>query len=210
MGKKLTPELVQEALNDEFWSERDRFLESLCRDSNPSEEEVAARLLIVGRTYAAPLERFQGAKRKWFHAYRGVAKRLVDKGFLQELGQFDPPEFWSSAATQMEVLRLHRQLIELLGCKKNPRSLASKFMHFHRPDVVLIFDNNARAAASRTMESLRLQVEKLDIHGVDDPYRRYLQNALALKRHIEDQIEIEVPTPRDLDKIIIRLSGAFN
>lgn len=137
------------------WGLVDKVLYDLCA-AYPGHDEravVTAKIAIVGRVYAAGLERrvTPPAGRQaievigeYAHGHGGEIDEIVHG--LDEVGE---P---LSASAMTTVVAQHGRLTTLLqGVAtdgKAPRSFASKYLHFHR-SVVPIYDEYARRSLSR-------------------------------------------------------------
>lgn len=101
------------------------------------------------------------------------------------------------------MLDVHLCLVDSLEhlTAKRKRSLASKYLHFHLPDLFFIYD--ARAAAS--MDSL--EKVRVDAGGDGDPqYASFVARAMRLRERVKDQHGVEL-SPRELDRLLLILAG---
>jgi len=128
-----------EAKRDPYsWAALDRALGGVCADMpcHISVDEVFAKVAIINRTYRANLQ-LAAPEAEW-----KVAKQLVmaraDR-ILDPLRRFS--EFSCEALTT--VLGSHEQLVKIAHkvTKRSQNSFISKYLHFHFPDVVPIFDS---------------------------------------------------------------------
>ena len=98
------------------------------------------------------------------------------------------------------ILETHKYLVDLFVSitELNKRSLASKYLHFHRPNLFYLFD-------SRAANSLRKLVPKLandKYLNYDSTYTSFYLKAYSLNRFIKNKYDIAL-SPRELDKILL-------
>lgn len=179
-------------------------LQSLC-EAHPSHEamrEVKAKILIIGRTFAAQIERKVASDKSQGSSAGTVASHFVKHGkkidkWITEIPTGDR----LSEEGLSVVLRNHARLVKLLSNitikKQDVPSFASKYLHFHRP-IVPIYDSEARRALRRLVPLKRDRARpKLD----KDPYRIFVMRLRELNRQaIEDH---EQPTIRELDQYLM-------
>jgi hypothetical protein len=132
------------------WERIDEWLYGLCASSGHSaREDVMAKVTIVGRTYAAGLERHVVLSAGQSDRLSVVTDHLVAHGDEVEAqlarlgratGALTPDRLTAIAGVHGWFTRLLAEV-----CRTAPRSFASKYLHFHCPDV-LVYDSYATAA----------------------------------------------------------------
>lgn len=85
----------------------------------------------------------------------------------------------------------------------NKRSLASKYLHFHKPELFYIYDSIANAGLSRVMPKYRSRKVSGDTK-VDAAYANYSFKLLELQNRINQEFGEQL-TPRQLDRILLKL-----
>ena len=183
-----------------------QFLYDLCRKHpcHKGADEIHAKVWLIGRAYAAAIERgrindgpsdsfyrdsvvpaFQ-KNRKTLDA--GIAELNASHGGLRENAE--------------EVLSLHKQLLGIIHriTKKNKRSLASKYLHFHCPDFVPIYDSRARTAARRIVN--RPNVPEVWEKKFDPEYADFFARILAIAEEIKAKTGRKA-TPRQIDDFLL-------
>lgn len=162
-------------------------------------EEVHSKLWLIGRSYAAALER-NTQKRLTKDIYRATVAALINGGneFDEMINKLKPI---SDEKTLNEALAVHKKLLDIFsnttGMEK--RSLASKYLHFHRRDVFYIFDSRASTALSRHVKgSLKSQSQ------YDNEYYKFCTKAFAFKIAIKEGYGRELD-PRELDNLLTYL-----
>lgn len=140
---------------DDDWGGVDDILYQLCRD-HPGHETrrvVTAKLALVGRVYAAGLER-RVTPPAGEQAITVIAEHVLKYGSQVDdlIHGLDAVREPLDAVSMATIVAEHGRLMTLLQkCStdgKAPRSFASKYLHFHQP-AVPIYDEYARQKLSR-------------------------------------------------------------
>jgi hypothetical protein len=104
-----------------------------------------------------------------------------------------------------QIIVVHEKLCQvfrrLTGLKK--RALASKYLHFHVPQLFYLYDSRARRALRGNRASEALQ--QTPVAG-DTEYRSFVLMACTLQHEIMVRYGI-TPTPRQLDRLLLRASA---
>ncbi len=209
-GMELNAESVRHAQSDEHdpWRLGNQALYDLCRKypKHVDDAEIIAKVWLIGRTYAASLERGKGdavgadvSNDRFYtdHVTRVLRASVLDSMLtaLQKPGNVENP------ATIDLVLRAHsyvvRLFFELTGKKK--RSLASKYLHFHLPHLFFIYDSRAMGAIRRLKLPRQLIQSPPD---ADREYATFLGAALGARKHLAATFG-ESLTPRQLDRLLL-------
>ena len=91
--------------------------------------------------------------------------------------------------------------------KRNNRSLASKYLHFHLPDMFFIFDSRAqKALGSSLLEKVKGKPFS-GFYGGDVDYRRFAVRCLNLRENIKQEYGTEL-TPRQLDNLLLAVDSS--
>lgn len=108
------------------------------------------------------------------------------------------------------ILYVHHKLVgvleEVTGHSK--RSLASKYLHFHLPKSVFIYDS----IANKEIRTLVTSKRYLYPRGYDDEYAQFVVRCLDYRDNVYEPNSVYEPnnkaagklTPRDLDKLLLR------
>ncbi|MGI8656068.1 MAG: hypothetical protein ACR2LC_12715 [Pyrinomonadaceae bacterium] len=103
------------------------------------------------------------------------------------------------------VLEVHWYLVDHLHeiTDQYKRSLASKYLHFHKPNLFYIYDSTVGAGLSKAMPKYRIR--KFPSDGkFDAVYASYAFRLLELQKEIKQRFGEEL-TPRQLDRMLLRL-----
>ena len=178
-------------------------LYEMCRKypKHENKAEVYSKLWLIGRSYAASLERNK-KKASSSDIYEKVLKELVDtrgEEIDRSLGELQPI---TDEASMKAVLSLHQKFVEIFNSATDlrKRSLASKYLHFHRRDVFYIYDNYANRALNRYVSRIGGNLEG----NYDKEYLPFVQKAHGLQGWIKEKFMMEL-SPRDLDDLLLYL-----
>ncbi len=195
---------VAKATSPSQWDVGNDVLYGLCRRSplHTDHSIAIAKIWLIGRGYAAAIER----KRKWkrknddFYGER-VAPMMVASeidSWISEIKSTQPFGGLCEAA----VISAHAQTTQLFmrisGLEK--RSLASKYLHFHAPKHVCIYDSRAVSAMSK-LSSVTGRARKTDGSG-DNEYRKFFEKCSILRKHCKEEYGA-VLTPRQIDNLLL-------
>lgn len=204
---------VLAAMQPSVWELSNRVLYGLCHE-HPLHEQpdvIVAKLLMIGRVYAAAIERRHKAKHDAedtdgdrFYTHK-VVPCVLRSGIDQWIAQARACA--PGAPESLEVLvRVHGQVTalfdEISGLDK--RSLASKYLHFHVPDLFFIYDTRA-VEAMRTFSGVLPRAPR-DPGQCDNEYRKFAHKARALALLCEKEHGLQM-SPRHLDNLLLRVNG---
>ena len=108
-----------------------------------------------------------------------------------------------SEAVLPEVLETHeylcRRFAQLVGNTK--RSLASKYLHFHVPQLFLLFDDRAGQGIGLCLDGTRTRKRIWHV-PVDDQYAHFACRVLRLRGLIAEHHGF-ILSPRQLDRLLL-------
>ena len=110
-----------------------------------------------------------------------------------------------------QILELHRLLTntfeELTGMSK--RSLASKYLHFHLPNLFYIYDSRAKSAINKVYRNNKELKMRLDVGfevGVyDEEYQKFVLKMYEFNLEIETQYSTWL-LPREMDNLLLKFN----
>ncbi len=201
--KNLTNEEVKKALANDDWDLGNQVLYELCSRHrfHKSQQEIIAKVWLIGRSYAAALERRKnkGSDSSGDLFYEDkVAPKIKESEIDRWLGSlknsFSPEK---AIEAHFKMTNLFREISEL---KK--RSLASKYLHFHQPNLFFIYDSRAVNAIRQITPANEKQLPSLSPTEQDGEYSKFYRRCLWLCDEVEN-IRGRKPTPREIDKILL-------
>ncbi len=204
---KITKHHVNRAIKKSRWDFGNTILYDMCANypHHKSIDQIVAKIWLIGRSYAAAIERRKNAKEYNEDFYTEVVGPVMMKSgidqWIAEINRFRFP----SLDNIEKILAVHGSLMNLIkkmtGMGK--RSLASKYLHFHKPNLFFIYD-------SRAMESIRKLVppskDKFNVRSnIDIEYAKYCLRCIDLRDLIKEKFNTYL-TPRELDNILLSIS----
>jgi hypothetical protein len=193
-------------LRDKKWMLGNNILYKMCVDypNHTNPEEIRAKIWLIGRSYAASIERRSKKYKKHINDnfYDYVVNEFIKfnskNRFDEKLDSLKNKEF--NEETLRGILSLHYQLTkffkELTG--KEKRSLASKYLHFHVP-IFPIYDSRANNSIKFIVKG---KVEETDLIG-DKEYSKFCNKVLFLYEYIKNKTG-KSPTLREIDTYLIK------
>ena len=175
-------------------------------EENPKHTDpdvIVGKIWLIGRSYAAAIERRKGAKQETDNFYFDIVApnmkrigRMLDKKIST----------LSKSSSDIEcLLTTHKFLTDEFNKITNlqKRSLASKYLHFHCPKKVYIYDSRANKAINK----LVIQPNKRVLNNkYDKEYERFVWKVLELKQFLEKKLKKHF-SPREIDNFL--LSGVI-
>lgn len=208
----LTAERVEEAYRREEAFAND-ILYDMCRKApdHQNTKIVEDKIFVIGRVYAAPLERNRG-NIETSVLYTSVATRLknseLDKR-IEQLHQFQSIERDDTEVIKC-VLAAHWLFVDAVkqDTQNHRTSLASKYLHFHVPQAFFIYDSLAwakLASIHKQVPSLRqnrIRFSESPHEKYDDYYKDFFLRMLNLRGYIEETFGYKL-TPRMIDNLLL-------
>jgi len=209
-----------------IWSHANKVLYDMCT-AEPRHTDtsiVAGKLLLIGRSYAAAFERRKKAT--------DGEKNSTEQFYIRALtpNKWAPLDEWleecdtchrvyteakneeNRKAFIAQTIITHRRLVDLMrnsmdnnnsGEGMNKISLASKYLHFHRPEYFYLYDERARSAIGKYI-SKRVTKKEIEEYVGKNPmlynqdYASFVLKAEILRADIGEEI-----TPRELDDFLL-------
>ncbi len=200
---------IQNARGRQVWALGNSVLYELCRayPRHTRNDVIIAKILIIGRVYAAAIERrrpgtgrageSRGDKFYTQTVVRAVKCSGIDTWLdgLRHLSLNDE--------TAASILGVHAKVTALFSriSKLNKRSLAAKYLHFHRPDLFFLYDSRALSAIRAVAPALRHRRSGKN----DSDYASFFRRCLWLRQQITREFGLQL-NPRQLDDLLILVS----
>jgi hypothetical protein len=194
---KLTREFVEAALEAQsVWDLGNNVLYKLCADypGHADADIIVAKTWLIGRAYAAALERRRNADVLGDAFYMKVAREFRDARVDEW--------FHDPGGNRQAAIETHKRLTDLLqritGFEK--RSFASKYLHFHFPSQFYIYDSRADKSARKLV---RLDRDRSRRGEVDTNYADFFSRCELLSERIRELVEQPTINPRQVDKVLL-------
>lgn len=200
-------DFVKASLKPTPWDLGNQVLYKLCKayPHHRTDKEIIAKILLIGRTYAAAIERRKKSDRSNEDFYvdpvaSAVRESNID-AWLNTLKRMKT----TTTATLPLVIKTHQNVTRLFEhiSGLNKRALASKYLHFHYPNTVFIYD-------SRVCEGMR-KLREITDNGAkwngegDSEYAKFATKCVTVRDYIMKQYKVSM-TPRILDTFLLKVA----
>jgi len=203
-----------------YWKVRDDVLYKLCKKypDHEREDEIIAKIIIIGRVYAAQVERGKGEISNDEFFKNKIPKKLkkVDS-IIKGLSGINKITIENKTSLR-KILKAHYNLSNIFKDIGNQSdSLASKYLHFHKPNLFFMYDRRAFTVCRHLCKDyLKKRSDYKDfINDISKvgcartKYRDFIKRALILKDKIE-KIREKKSSLRDFDDIMISIYNSFH
>lgn len=212
---KLSAIQIKNAMKNNVWHFGNEILYKMCRENfeHKNDEFILSKILFIGRIYAAAIERRKTKNNdindNFYTDTVAPAFRHsdIDK-YLNNLKNFKS----LNEDNLKLVLETHSYLTEMINkiTELNKRSLVSKYLHFHLPELFFIYD-------TRAVEALRFYKTKVPtalqhltkLKNVDAEYAKFFCKCYELQKEIQDNFDVNFNT-RNLDNLLIENANLRN
>lgn len=191
---------------DSKWTFGNNILYKMCKE-NPKHTDsdvIVGKIWLIGRSYAAAIERRKDANQETDNFYfEVVAPNIKDIGT-----QLDEKILALSKTSPLDIKNLlttHKFLTDEFNKITNlqKRSLASKYLHFHCPKKVFIYDSRANNAINKLVVRPNKSVlNDLLPAEYDKEYGKFVCKVLELKCFLEKELKKHL-SPRDIDNFLL-------
>jgi hypothetical protein len=204
----ITKDDVAKALADTMSDIGNEVLYNLCVDypHHKKEEHIFNKIWLIGRSYAATLNRHkkEGLNLEGDAFDEFVAREMSKKPEIDDW--LDSLKGDLTLENAKKAIEIHSNLVEVFGNfskYKNP-SLASKYLHFHRPNLFFIYDSRANQTIRKITKGKNNELKNLLLGKFNPEYADFYRRCLWLQ---EQQNLWQKPgkkfSPRDVDKILL-------
>ncbi len=185
---------------ESFYSYGNEVLYQMCSEK-PLHEDIGvivSKLWLIGRAYAATIERKSGASFKIEEAAEIIKNSDIDKSLLvmKGINRLDESNLDLSLDAHS---RLTAVLKKATGIEK--RSLASKYLHFHMPNGFFIYDSIANTKVRKILKPIKPRFDISKSH--DDDYESFALRCLYYRDNIYEPRHGFSATPRQIDMSLL-------
>lgn len=198
---------VKAAQQDNSWTLANAVLYRMCREhpAHTDANTIVSKFVLIGRTYAAAVDRRRTsdeeplAPGEDFHEHR-LAPAILEADFDRH---FAALENATLEADLLPVVKVHNYVTETLKKVTRQRkvSLASKYLHFHFPDLFFIYDNRAWYALDTYLPNWSRH-RLSDSPDYDKDYYKLCLACRTLRDGIHKQYGVKL-TPREIDNLLL-------
>lgn len=220
--KTQIPDVIDAMIYQATSPQKDDYLNSvlygMCKKS-PGHTDIGviyAKLSIIGRTYAAALERTSTKEKKSNAIFSTAISKIIKDGTLDvlinEARSAKLPTSVEFSSTDLEaistILAPHAYLSRVLGqaAEIGKVSLSSKYLHFHLPDLYPIYDKYSRRNISKFTSGIG---NKLKYENCDESYAKFFIRCLVLKNSLMKNHQKKLSL-RQIDNLLLGKNPHFD
>ena len=200
---------VDFALAPSPWDLGNQVLYTLCQEHprHARGDAIIAKAWLIGRSYAAAIERRKNVKDTSDDFYETTVVDQIKDSQLDAWLCSLPNELtdpWSQLAS---VVTVHQRLMDLFSGMTglDKRSLASKYLHFHRPDLFFLYDTRAKSALAKVTPAIR-RIPRITAEEADAEYLLLSRRCQWVRDDVSHRYTVNL-TPRQVDKILLRITN---
>jgi len=191
---------------DDYSGYGNKVLYRMCKDAPTHNDidEIVGKIWIIGRSYSASIERKAGPKMiKGQDFYKDQVAPAIKNSDI---------DAWIDSVSSITritkenshlALAAHKNVTDLFkkitGIEK--RSLASKYLHFHQPNVFFIYDSIANTSIRARLRDKK--VRHSYPKGYDNEYSAFVTRCLYYRDNYFENDIGGLATPRKLDKELL-------
>ena len=209
--RDISKDEIIKATEEDTWRFGNQVLYDMCSNNLKHKDEniIVGKVWIIGRVYAAAIERRKNASESksgddfYFNA---VAPKIKEIGGeldsrIETLNRYN--EITEDNLAQ--ILDTHKLLTDVYYeiTKQNKRSLASKYLHFHAPNMFYIYDSGADKAIRKYVSLDTSMKEKLKHNRTDEFYLEFVIRMFTLRNYIKEKYGIYL-SPRQIDAFLLK------
>jgi len=208
MTSPLKRAMVTKAKAPSQWDFANGLLYDLCRE-HPQHVDasiIVAKVWLIGRAYAAAIERRKDAKKEPGSFYLKkvappIRKSSIDRWLrsLDHIADIDEQSLPEIVAVHAKVMALFRKI-----GGDDKRSLASKYLHFHKPHLFFIYDSRANKGLSKLSPILPRATRTVGLG--DNTYRKFVEKCVSLRAHVASRFTDGDLSTRQLDQLLLLLA----
>ncbi len=193
------------------WNLGNKVLYDLCSTNftHDTTEKILAKTLLIGRAYAAAIERRKNKSGINDNFYLDTVAPTFKKSKLDKVLADLKRYKQISSDTLPKIIDAHNYLTQLLFdiTELEKRSFSSKYLHFHLPELFFIYDTRAVSAMRLFVKKLPKELQVLaDRDNTDKEYTNFFYKCFFLRQTINEQFKVSL-TPRQLDNLLIETAN---
>lgn len=207
----VTEQQIIRAKEQNPWFFGNSILYNMCSENITHNDEgvVIGKIWIIGRSYSTSIERRKinnsdDIENDDFYTKIVAPVMLINGDELDYRIRMLQSEERLNRDNIKDVIALHKFVVNLFfdmsGVKK--RSLASKYLHFHLPHIVYMYDSKAESEIKKYVKK-NMDIKSLIGDSIkDEEYANFMGRVLMLDELIQEEFG-EKLTPQQLDAILM-------
>jgi len=213
-GISISREEIEPYLNRDYWGFGNKILYDMVEQKHDHTDAdiIHTKLWLIGRAYAAPIERNKAMYDRTegdFYYVKAVPHMLkIGEKLDKRIAELNKHESIASLTELELMLDTHAFLVSEFKeiTWEDKRSLASKYLHFHAPNMVYIYDGRAEKESCRYVRAGGPDYEHLKEAGSDKwdaGYIKFVSRMFELQKYIKKEFEKRL-SPRALDSFLLQ------
>ncbi|MBL0233821.1 MAG: hypothetical protein IPQ08_09165 [Chitinophagaceae bacterium] len=195
---------------DHTWEITNKTIYGLCKKYPDHEktEEIVAKVIIIGRVYAAALERGKATRHgKGDNFYRIAVPAIMRKFFSSPVTKNIIAKI-RNKNTPEDAIHLHNQLMKRLKPlrKMNKVSFVSKYLHFHFPKSYYIYDSRANVGLPIVEKLFDRRIEINKTLKKTTKYGQFYTKSEFARNLIQKSLNIKL-SHREFDSLLLFISS---
>ena len=207
-----TEKQINNALQKPPWDFGNQILYDLCRDNfkHDQDDVIIAKVLFIGRIYAAAVERRRNKQdvisdNFYIDIIAPTFRNSDIDRYLSDLKKYKTITY----DNLQQILQTHYYLTERLNriTKLNKRSFASKYLHFHLPDLFYIYDSRAVTGMRSFVRTINKDLSQIIKDAeCDIEYAKFFCRCFQFNREIQNKFDMDLTT-RQIDNILVEVAN---
>ena len=205
----ITYEDIGKLQQGSLWDFCDKILYDMCKNhlSHCKQDVIIGKLLLIGRSYSAAIERNIQTEVKSDDCYLKVAETLLREQHkldeqIQKLKSYNQ----ITRETLPQIINIHKYLLELIRetTGHENRVFVSKYLHFHVPNMFYIYDSQANTKINNYVsvdKNIKNELLLLEPQG-DNEYLKFVAKAFSFNIKINNEFSTWL-TPRQIDNLLL-------
>ena len=175
---------------------------------NKNHDEIVTKCWIIGRTYAAAIERRPNKDdTPGDFYYKYVAPKIAKSNLDKMINKIKRKKYQEiNEAALKDILDIHAYLVGLIKgiTKREKRSFASKYLHFHLPDLVFIYDSRVSSVIGKFVDG-KIKSSSLK-ESWDKTYATFAYKAFEIYKSLKKRNYVSRydTLPRVIDNFLLR------
>jgi hypothetical protein len=207
----MTSKQIDDCQKTNEWNLANKVLYDLCLTNftHDTNEKILAKTLLIGRAYAAAIERRKNKSEINDNFYLDIVapafyESKIDD-YITDLNQHKI----ISIESMSKIIDAHNYLTQLLFkiTDLEKRSFSSKYLHFHLPELFFIYDTRAVTAMRLFVKKLPKELQVLtERENTDREYSNFFYKCIYLRQIINERFNVLL-NPRQLDNLLIETAN---
>lgn len=205
--------IIDDCTKKNPWNLGNRILYDLCSENftHETDEKIIAKVWLIGRSYAAAIERRKNKEKS-----SDINDNFYTKTVVETFKKSTIDQYLSLLSKKSldeneipTILKTHRYLTDIIYdiTKLEKRSFSSKYLHFHLPELFFLYDTRAVTAIRQFKLKLPKQMKELtDNEFIDKEYGKFFCKCYLLQQEIYKKTKTLI-SPRQLDNLLIGIAN---